>query len=572
MKMGGEWWLGTEKETQAAASRRNDNAVDESMISVYIEDDDDDEEDDRGNQNSNRSNNHHHSHSSKDVRGQKSSLSSSDEGGYESKHETANSTSTSSSTNKDRRKVSNNNNNNNSRKSRSDSNSNNKRESSQKITIKELIALLDDSSENLPPALERRIRDFKFAQSKRRERHGEQKPFGIFGLYAHLSDIRSDLEWAEDAAWRRQNGHPYLSWTDFEKTRDNGLVNRPWFTYFVLGLCTIMMVVTFGVNDWSIEPLSVNPLVGPSSQTLIQVGARHSSSIVNDGQWYRLLTPMVLHAGVVHYVLNMLALYYVGAAIEQSHGMGVAAMIFIIPAVGGNILSAIFLPQYISVGASGGIFGLIGGCVADIIINWNLLFLKTTADDDDRWRHVMVLFWLALDIILNGFIGLTPFVDNFTHLGGFLYGLCCGLSTLERLAVGFFGLGDAKWSRLRNLLLRSSGLILSVVMILVTTILLNQSDGNTSPCHKCRYLSCVPFPFYAEDKWWYCDDCDFVAADLYESTDGSGLFQRIELTCPNGAMANIDITDIGFHDKNKVQRELPSYCRSNCDDVFSDVN
>ncbi len=75
---------------------------------------------------------------------------------------------------------------------------------------------------------------------------------------------------------------------------------------------------------------------------------------------------MVLHAGIIHYCLNMLALWFVGSAVEQCHGTLASAILFIIPAVGGLILSALLLPQYISVGASGGIFGLVGACLADI--------------------------------------------------------------------------------------------------------------------------------------------------------------------------------------------------------------
>lgn len=444
----------------------------------------------------------------------------------------------------------------------------------QRYSIKELIQHLgqDESTTDLPPALERRVRDFKFAQGKRRDRHGDHHAWGIFGLYAHLSDIRADLEWAEDAAWRRQRGEPYLSWTDFEKGRDKGLHNRPWFTYGMIFLCTLMLFVTLGVNGWKVEPLNVNPLIGPSSDTLVQVGARQTDLIVNEGQWFRLFSPLVLHAGLVHYVINMLALYFIGAAVEQSHGFASAAVLFIIPAVGGNILSAICLPQYISVGASGGIFGLIGGCLADISINWNLLFLKSTTDDESRWRHAMVLFWLASDIIINCIIGFTPFVDNFTHLGGFLYGLCCGLSTIERLAIGFFGLQTGKYSKAWDAIVRFSGLIVSVICIMVTTVILVQTDGVTSPCHGCRYISCVPFPPRAEDKWWYCDDCDFVSADLFVDAAGSGLYERIELECPNGEVEEIDISEDGLYDKADVRNALPSYCRHHCDEVFATSN
>jgi membrane associated rhomboid family serine protease len=123
----------------------------------------------------------------------------------------------------------------------------------------------------------------------------------------------------------------------------------------------------------------------------------------------------MLHAGLVHYFINMLALWFVGAAIEMSHGWVAAAIIFTISAVGGAILSAIFLPEYITVGASGGIFGFIGACLADIIMNWKLLFCDFVTPNGTKNRHAMVVVVLLLDIGLNSIIGLTPFVDNFTR-------------------------------------------------------------------------------------------------------------------------------------------------------------
>lgn len=365
-------------------------------------------------------------------------------------------------------------------------------------SVSEIVNNLGKNDLDLHPALERRVRDFRFAQQKRTEKYGHDRPWGILGLYEHLASIRIDLEWAEDAAWRRNHDQPYLSWGDFEKARAKG-TNRPFFTYFILFFCTIMLIASLGVNGWKVEPLSVNPMIGPSAQTLLKLGAKQTSLIVNEGEWYRLFAPMVLHAGIIHYVLNMLALWFVGSAIEQSHGFVNAAIAFIIAGVGGTVLSALFLPQYVSVGASGGIFGFIGMCISDICVNWNLLFVKQSDEDkDNRFRHAMVIIWLVVDIVINCLIGLTPFVDNFTHLGGLVYGFLCGLSTIERLEAGFFGIATDTCTKVRNNLVRFAGLIVSVVLIMTTTIILVESDGATSPCNGCRYVSCVPFPPWSE--------------------------------------------------------------------------
>jgi membrane associated rhomboid family serine protease len=399
-----------------------------------------------------------------------------------------------------------------------------------KNTNNELLRHLFRNDVTDDPALARRLRDFTFAQQKRRETYGYRNPWGIIGLYDHLTGIRVDIEWAEDAAWRREHEEPYLSWADFESAKDSGL-NQPFFTYIIMFICTGCLILSIGVNGWKIESLTVNPMIGPSAQTLIDVGAKKTSLIVNDNEWFRLFSPMFLHAGVIHYVLNMLALWFVGSAVEMNHGFINAAILFIIPAIGGTIMSALFLPEYISVGASGGIFGLIGGCIADIVSNWNLLFSKVVnpVNDGKRFRHFWVLIWLLLDILLvrcddyvilskygittsathassklpfqNVVIGLTPFVDNFTHLGGMVYGFLCGLGKLERLSHLFFGVKKGFLSKFQSSLVRFFGFILSIVCIIITSFVLLRSDGEKiTNCRGCRYVSCVPFPFWAEKQ------------------------------------------------------------------------
>lgn len=421
---------------------------------------------------------------------------------------------------------------------------------------------------DVSPALKRRLRDFNFAQKKRREVYGERQPWGIIGLYDHLSGIRTDIEWAEDSAWRREHGEPYLSWQDFENAKDSGL-NQPFFTYTIMLVCTVCLILSIGMNDWKFEPFTVNPMLGPSAQTLIDIGAKKTSLIVNQGEWYRLFTPMFLHAGIIHFVFNMLALWFIGYAVEQNHGFFNVAILFIVPATGGTIISALFLPEYISVGASGGIFGLIGGCIADIIANWNLIFSKEL-NRGESFKHAKALMWLMLDILLNVVIGLTPFVDNFTHLGGMIYGLLCGLSTLERLSKAFFGVKRGLCSKIVGTFLRFFGVVLSIFFIIITIVILAESDGNRIiNCRSCRYVSCVPFPFWADSdsKWWYCDDCDLVSADASQNSV-TGFYNSMNLTCPDGQSVFIDLIENRINDQQYLSKQLPKFCRDFCDNLF----
>lgn len=416
----------------------------------------------------------------------------------------------------------------------------------------------------IKPALVRRMRDFRFAQNLRKERYSGSL-YGIMGIYDRITGIRTDIEWAEDAAWRRENERPYLRWEDFEDAKDTGY-NRPFFVYGVLLICTICFVVSIAINGddgWSFEPLSKNPMIGPSGKTLIRMGARVTSKII-DGEWYRLVTPMFLHAGLIHFVLNMGALWALGVPVEQSHGFWNVFVVFVLPAVGANLISAIFLPQYVTVGASGGIFGLIGACLADIVTNWNLLFNKVLNDSEDNTvcRNVIVLLWLVLDVLVNAAVGLTPFVDNFAHMGGMVYGFLCGLSKLERLSPAFFGEKATCFSKFKSYLIRFFGLAFTLIMIVTSIIVLH---GDKNHCPNCRYISCAPFPFWVsmEKRWWHCDDCGGDLGGTYRVNPGTEKVLSVTFTCPDNEVANVDLRNESVTTKT-VAKAVPNLCRKHC--------
>ena len=129
-------------------------------------------------------------------------------------------------------------------------------------------------------ALLRRVEDFHRARFLRRQ-ESSAKPWGIFGLFQFLSDLQMDLEWAEDAAWRRMNHKVYLAWSDFQaihkKTRQ-----ASYFVYSMMCISTLMVVVSFYMNNWEFAPISVNPMLGPSPDVLFRLGALDRQKVVVD--------------------------------------------------------------------------------------------------------------------------------------------------------------------------------------------------------------------------------------------------------------------------------------------------
>ena len=86
-------------------------------------------------------------------------------------------------------------------------------------------------------------------------------------------------------------------------------------------------------------------------------GAQTTDLIINQGEWQRLFTSMFVHAGVIHLGLNVMGLRNIGSGLEHAFGAGRIALIYTLSGLFGNIASALFLPGYICVGASGAIFG-----------------------------------------------------------------------------------------------------------------------------------------------------------------------------------------------------------------------
>ena len=89
--------------------------------------------------------------------------------------------------------------------------------------------------------------------------------------------------------------------------------------------------------------------------------AMQGFAVAIDGEWWRLMTSAFLHTGITHLAFNMLALWFVGGAIEPRLGRWRYLTVYLLSALGGSVLSyAVDSPFQSSVGAPGAVFGLFG--------------------------------------------------------------------------------------------------------------------------------------------------------------------------------------------------------------------
>jgi membrane associated rhomboid family serine protease len=140
-----------------------------------------------------------------------------------------------------------------------------------------------------------------------------------------------------------------------------------------------------------------------------------------DGQYWRILTGASLHGGLIHLAFIGAALYVLGKLIETLSNRAHLAIVFLLSAIGGNILSLIFLPDGNSVGASGGIVGFLGYLT---VYGYRRREILTSAFLKNMLFNIAFMVFIGISINQSRDGGLK--IDNFGHLGGLLTGAIYG--------------------------------------------------------------------------------------------------------------------------------------------------
>ncbi|EHJ01541.1 Rhomboid family protein [Clostridium sp. DL-VIII] len=175
-------------------------------------------------------------------------------------------------------------------------------------------------------------------------------------------------------------------------------------TFILIGINIVVFLLTAFIsgNIFDID-----------TRVLIYFGAK-INILIDHGEIWRLLTCAFLHSGLIHIVCNMYSLYIIGPQIEQIYGIRKYLIIYLISCITASISSYFLNPNGIAIGASGGIFGLMGALLAFALIERNRIQKKFLSS-------------LLQIIAINLFIGLSiKNIDNFAHIGGLVGGIVSG--------------------------------------------------------------------------------------------------------------------------------------------------
>ena len=192
-----------------------------------------------------------------------------------------------------------------------------------------------------------------------------------------------------------------------EKVAD--AIEQIWrVSWFVLTLVLLHVGYYFyaGIGHW-------DTWGGISSFGLDTAGAL-TTSLVDQGEFWRLGTSIFLHAGVVHLVLNMLNLYCIGVIVEGIYGRLRLIVVYLSSGVAGSVLTWAFGTER-TVGASGAIFGLIGLL---LIFGWK--YRRYLQGRSGVFFRRQLAFWTVVSLGLGVVI---PMIDNAAHVGGLLCGI-----------------------------------------------------------------------------------------------------------------------------------------------------
>ncbi len=139
------------------------------------------------------------------------------------------------------------------------------------------------------------------------------------------------------------------------------------------------------------------------------------------GDYWRLLTPMFLHFGILHLVFNMLWFWEIGRRIERVNSGGLLLILVLTSSLGANVLQYVMAGPGFFGGMSGVVFGLLG---------YSLVWSRLLPARDMGLPNSIYVFMLGFLVV--GFSGLLDLLGlgslaNWAHLGGLLSGATVGL-------------------------------------------------------------------------------------------------------------------------------------------------
>ena len=176
-------------------------------------------------------------------------------------------------------------------------------------------------------------------------------------------------------------------------------------------------------------------VINSDPEKLIQWGANYRELTLN-GELWRLISCMFIHIGIVHLIMNLYALIFIGSLLEPIIGKSKFLTVYLITGIVASTASLWWNTFALSAGASGAIFGLFGIFLALLTTNYI-----------DKSIRQNLLKYISIYIILNITYGFKEGIDAAAHLGGLFsgiligYSICYSLFNKENKEIAYWTIG-----------------------------------------------------------------------------------------------------------------------------------
>ncbi len=211
-------------------------------------------------------------------------------------------------------------------------------------------------------------------------------------------------------------------------------------------------LLALNVCVFLVEVAVTHVATDPPTRQLLALGASYAAATIGEGRYETLVTACFLHAGLVHLVFNMLALWQAGPLVERAVGSARMAPMYLLAGVFGNLLSVGYGWQThsaeMTVGASGAISGVLA---AALVLGWRIRGWRDPLTQAiARWLGFVVVFGV-LSNVSGGHI------DNAAHIGGGIAG--AGIALLWKRRVTYSERATT------GILIASAGVLLACIAL-----------------------------------------------------------------------------------------------------------
>lgn len=185
----------------------------------------------------------------------------------------------------------------------------------------------------------------------------------------------------------------------------------------------------------------------PTQGDLIRFGANNPLLVLHHGDWWRIVTAMFVHVGLLHLATNMWCLWNLGLLGEPLLGFFGMVSVYVLTGAAGNLLSlaqSVLSSEYgqVGAGASGAVFGIAG--ILIVLLSNKQLSESRGGRPGIPWFELRALRKSVIQFaVLNLAIGMVTIfswspirIDNMAHLGGFVCGLAMGVPLLPHMTLG----------------------------------------------------------------------------------------------------------------------------------------